>query len=381
LIACVGGLLAAAPPGARAQTPADMPPLPVMATTGRFVQIEAPGAVCAAVSDARGLLAIGHRGLSGVGVTLVALGADGQPAPAVPAVQAALPRPAAVAADANGALGVVFHPRLPLLYVWQDAPCPSPSAPAMASFDHLVVYDVSDGRLAVATNAARGAGYACGQAAGYLGTDPEGRRLFVPNLVDPGSGRSAIGYFPLATNGLPLSVEGVCEPVRADVADFQALPTGRGFMAPSERVVLVPVHHGLLVWDTANRVAEMGRVMVPGAPVLGFAGANPDGQVVYWAGAGASLLFLFAHVDGYPSLLPQRHTVAGASFQSPPVAMRGRVPLLAVGGANAVHLIPLKADGTFGGEGETLAVAKPSVTALAYSVKFDRLYIPVEKLP
>jgi hypothetical protein len=54
---------------------------------------------------------------------------------------------------------------------------------------------------------------------------------------------------------------------------------------------------------------------------------------------------------------------------------------VAVGGVNRVHLIALDAQGRMKAERQDVSVQNPTITALAYSEKFDRLYVAVEKLP
>src|SRR5204862_25722 len=62
--------------------------------------------------------------------------------------------PDVLSGNANYALGLLFHPRLPLLYVWQDIKAPPadkqenhPEFADYLEFDHLLIYEVKDGAL------------------------------------------------------------------------------------------------------------------------------------------------------------------------------------------------------------------------------------------
>ena len=119
------------------------------------VQVVSPQAHCAAISDSLGLIAIANRAITGKGgeVSIFGLDARGQdcghahascataaqarqqaahpaatpalPLPPKPLYTITLPRPASLAAFGNGAISMAFHPRLPLLYVWQDTTGPA----------------------------------------------------------------------------------------------------------------------------------------------------------------------------------------------------------------------------------------------------------------
>ena len=61
-----------------------------------------------------------------------------------------LAKPAALAARATYPLAITFHPKLPLLYVWQDIEAVTPraeatDAPVYKEFDHVLVYDIDRG--------------------------------------------------------------------------------------------------------------------------------------------------------------------------------------------------------------------------------------------
>src|SRR5262245_9135539 len=82
------------------------------------VPLVAPGATCAAAGDGAGLVAVGQKVSKEAQVSLFRLDAQGQPGAAPVVVK--LPKPPALAARETYPLSLVFHPSLPLLYVWQD---------------------------------------------------------------------------------------------------------------------------------------------------------------------------------------------------------------------------------------------------------------------
>jgi len=392
LVAFAFGSAASSLHGQSKASPAENP------IAGKFVQIPAPNATCATVSDLHGLVVVGQKGLAKYHLSAFQLdekGAlKGQPA------RTLLPRPASVKKFTNYPLGVFFHPKLPLLYVWQDIAGPKPDTPGgkaiFSAFHHLLIFRVEDGKLKSAGAFARGADFAYGQGWGLIATDPAGKRIFMPNMRDPRSGRPAIGYYDLDEKGMPkpvpVPIEGSLDgrglnkfkmeirPTRIDVGHFRNFPTGRGFLAPSAKVVVFSGVHGPAVWDTENRRASLGLVYVPGMPGDCMIAGHPKLPVVFGAGGDRDVAFRIEHADGYPTLLPQTTSVPDAKFQSAPVVMRGRENRLAIGGVGKVHVLPLDNEGRFTGPAINVAVNGGAVHAIAYSERFDRLYVAVEKV-
>src|SRR4051812_25529781 len=114
-----------------------------------LVRVVAPAARCMAVSDTHGLIAVGHHAKGAdAPVSVFKLGSDGTPTG--DPVRLTHLRPAALEKIPVAALGVAFHPSLPLLYVWQDLDGPSipvtlvrkwrTDAAELAAFDHLLIY-------------------------------------------------------------------------------------------------------------------------------------------------------------------------------------------------------------------------------------------------
>ncbi|MFA5042502.1 MAG: hypothetical protein WC381_07100 [Kiritimatiellia bacterium] len=350
----------------------------------RVIQVAAPGAVCAAAQDDTARLAVGVRGTGECHIAVFPLGPAGNVLTGGVA-RVGLPKIAALKDYTPYPLDMAWHPRLPLLYVWQDAAGPGAAVPANSpvfrEFDHLAVYSLTGGVLQCVRSYARGSNYVWGQTTGRIALDPEGKRLFLPNLRDAKTGRSQIGYLVLDTNGLPVAVEDRVEPVAVDVGDLRANPSGLGFVVATPRAAIFSGIAGPVTWDTENRRAALNCLMVRGVPADCFVGAGAQSAAVFGAARNGNFVYRVAQVDGFLTMLPQVMTVAGAAFAAPPVAMPGKPDRLAIGGANKIHFLPLDAAGSLTEPVEELAVACPAVRALAYSRKFDRLYVAVEELP
>lgn len=371
--------------------------------TGFVTRIAAPLATCSAVSDELGLLVLGQKSQAEHHLSAFRLDAEGRPGAEPERIR--LPLPASLQGLSVVPLGLAFHPRLPLLYVWQDVTAPAAgSAQAKAvpvDFDHLVVFDVTDGALQPRAAFARGGEFAFGQERGAIGISVAGDLLALPNLRDAAAvsktdDGAAIGAYELGTNGLPVPVR-VPIPGSLDgfglskfdmqvvvrmihVGGFHPLPTGHGFFVPTRDTVLFSGYTGPGLWDTGNRSAELNYLYVANM-VTCLIGGHRDIPVVYGARLDSGYLVAMRLAEGYPTLMPQVVIHSYRQFRSTPVVMTAPSPRLAIGGVNAVHVQPLGPDGMFVGTPTTIAVASPSVETLAYSDKHHRLYVPVEKTP
>ena len=351
--------------------------------TNRCCQVVAPAATCAAVSDELGLLAIGFHGPADYQLALYKL--DGTGTPVLPPVQIALPRAAALKSSTNYALSVAFHPKLPLLYVWQDlagsATPYSTNNPAYTQFDHLLIYAINNGQLQLVQSHARGLQYACGQSIGSIALDPVGKRIFLPNLRDPAADtKCGLGYFNLDATGLPLVFDEKVALGYVEMSDFHSLPTGMGICVVTDTVVIVSGVHGPATWDTENRRAFFDLAAIGGAGTY-YIGGHPKLPVVYGTQPGGGWVVRMEHADGYVTMMPQTIIYPNAGFQSFPVVMAGKAHRLVIGGPNWLYALPLDAEGKFTGATEAFRVNAPAVLALTYSMKYDRLYAGVEKAP
>ncbi len=349
--------------------------------SGRVVQVAVADAVCAAVRDASDAprLAVGVRGTGDWHLAVMPLDQRGNVLTGA-TERIGFPQTEALLAYHPYPLDAAWHPRLPLLYVWRDLAGPAMVNPApnpvVREFDHLAVYSLTGGVLRLVGSYARGSDYAWGQATGRMALDPEGKRLFLPNLQP-----ARIGYLVLLTNGLPLAVEGRADPVAVNVGRVGLNPPGFGFLAASDRVVIFSGSFGPVTWDTENRRAALNSVRVRGLTGKCFLGGHPQLAAVFGAAQNGGLLYRVEQADGFLTMLPQVLTIPGAAFTAPPVVWPGKPDRVIIGGVNKIHAVPLDAAGRLTDAYEELPVASRAVKALAYSRKFDRLYVAVEKLP
>lgn len=371
--------------------------------------VPVPGASVAAVSDAAGLLVVGRQNPDPKArddrhLAVFRLGPDGLPA-ADPA-WITLPKPPALADESNYAVGLLFHPSLPVLYVWQDVTAPPPEKqekdPAFTKwldFDHLVIFSVKDGTLQPIASGASGAGFHCGLSGGTIGLDYEGKTLFVPNVTGESPTSGAIAFYSLDANGLPGEQPGFeQEPGKAaqrmslskkaedkenrdmtvprDQKLYRYFPTGQGWFAGREAVIMGG-YNGCMVGDFHNGSLRQAWFTLPLLQGHCTLAGHPTAPAVYLAMHDHNHLYAIAQIDGYLTQLPQDATLTGAHFIGLPVVM-GKRAKIAIGDnlLKAVHLFGLRPDGMLDGTGEQFSVKVTGpVRGLAYSEKFDRLYV------
>ncbi len=393
-----GEVLAAVLPREFEVTPVVLPEVPAFVTP-----VVAPRALCAAVSEAASLLVVGHQGTNGQHLSVFRLDAGGRIA-GEPA-RLALPKPAVLATNGNYPLGLLFHPRLPVLYVWQDIAAPAqdkqeahPGFKDWLEFDHLLIYAVKPAGLELVETAAHGAGFHCGLSGGTVGLDAAGRMLFLPNSVGGTWDEAGIAYYALDERGMPVDADEVDAGKKKDrpekpklltsrfartVASLQRkrthryYPSGAGWVAGAE-AMMMGGYSGCMSADFQRgglRQVWFNTLEHVGACVLG---GHPVQPAVYLAMQGTPRLFQLAHADGYISLLPQVATVKGGQLFGAPVVLT-RQNLVAVGGGKLVHLFGLEADGRLNGRVEQFAVGSASVRGMAYAEKGGRLYVPVDR--
>lgn len=400
-------------------TPTEIKKLP-------YVQpLLAPGATCAAVSEAVGKLAIGQKVGKDAQVSLYALDAAGKPTGAPVVLK--LPKPATLAPRQAYPLSLAFHPNLPLLYVWQDVEAlagdPVPRTdPAWKDFDHLLVYAVDGVAPELLLSLCRGPRFHTGCIAGSVHPDAAGGKLYVPNMRfgpknPPDS--SAVGWFSLDGDGLPVAAaeepkkaSPVLTPAQAAtgrsarVAALRAVvaadkpvgafrhtpektygfhwwPSGAGFIPYSRDVFIACGPYGPVTWNSADRRARAQVFLMPVNFVSYYTtriAAHPTQPVVFASVVGYSYAHRIEHAEGYLTLAPQVVLLENATLKTPPVVM-GKRNLVAFGGPNALYLAPINADGKFKEEAGMLVGVQAAVAeGIAWSEKFERLYVAVEKL-
>jgi hypothetical protein len=433
-ILTLGARPAAAQP-ASAPTRREMPITGTTGTFDRLVSVPAGSARAIVVSDVAGVLAAAHpvdmKQTGGPHISLYRLNSDGL-LDAAPPRQITLPVPDGAGEVRNFALAMAAHPKLPLLYVWQDMVVPEPARPlpkaeAAAAeaklltdgFEHLHVYDLSSAEPRHVQSFATGPGYHRGARAGAIAFDLEAERLFVPNLrrVGPtGEGMPSIGFFKLDDAGRivddsegEVAVGATATKAKDDGAvrlaarkayleqvrsgrvlprntrnaaaisyTFGGYPAGLGFVPVNEHVTVVAGALGIVTWDESNRRARFNNVgfyPLVGVGYLYRLSLHPKLPVIFVSGLNSGWIYRMEHVDGFPTLVPQRGVLAGVTaIASPPVTVGDR-PLVAVGGKEALHLVEIDAAGMFTGKRTDVPLKNPSVSAVEYSRKFDRLYV------
>ena len=156
----------------------------------------AQSARCIALSEEHSLLAFGHDASNADGqVSLVRLDAKGTPLAYSTAIK--LPRPNGLGKYVNYVTGIGFHPKLPLLYVWQDINVnysnPPPPAPAeIKNFDHLHIFNVAGEAPELLVSLCRGPDFIYGQQAGGIAVDGGGSCSMCPIFVRPRTPAAAI---------------------------------------------------------------------------------------------------------------------------------------------------------------------------------------------
>ena len=400
-------------------------PLPFVTT------VIAPAARHSAVSDVAGMLAVGHRPKSPTPVSFFRLDAQGQIVPG-DSVTITLPKPATFGERPNQVLGLLCHPRWPLLYVWQDVePLPDnlPTDPSVsAEFDHLLIYSLDEAQPKLILATARGPDFYCGSAAGGFALNSAATRLYVPNMQQLDRTKklvSTIGWFELDPDGLPafappnsppegakpIAPSPLSDPAAATAArtakiaaieqakaagqplvlrkymeattyTFSSAPAPYCYAPFNDDAIFLAGHSGPVSWVLSDRlgrycyfylqpyVAYRYRVAVhPTAPSVYIATLVYDGRINR-----------MEHADGQFTLTPQTMTNDNLVYYSTPIVL-AKTNQLAIGANGRICLIDLDAEGKFKPSAVQMTVNNPTVEAIAWSPKFEKLYVPVEKMP
>jgi hypothetical protein len=372
-----------------------------------LVSVPAPDARAVALSESLGLLAFCHdRNYADAQVSLVRLDAKGNPAAYATTLK--LPKPAALTKVNNYALAAAFHPRLPLLYVWQDHALnytnpPPPLPPEAKDFDHLCVYNVAKDPPELVVALCRGHEFPFAKQAGGLAVDRTGEHLYVPNIRDAKNlGFERFGRFPLDADGLPrLDDKDAKLPLPARAKRLTELNAAKGTVPPQltpiEYVNIFPFSYfgaghtlvsvsrdavigggpyGLVTWRPDDKdVALIGLpIKLPGSTLLT---TDPTRPLLYVTRGGTDSVFRVGNDEGYLTLLPLQITFPDTLLTSPPAVLT-KGSRLAVGGHYHVYVVGLDKEGRPAKDATRVRVLNPQVRALVYSERFDRLYVGVE---
>jgi hypothetical protein len=375
-----------------------------------LVPVPAPDARWVALSESLGLLAFCHdRDYQGANISLVRLDAKGKPAAS--AMSWKLPRPTApgLAKIPTYAVSAAFHPKLPLLYVWQDIaiPVPNPPQPLPADakpLDHLCIYNVAKDPPELVLSLCRGDEYLYGLSGGAVAVSPGGTHLYVPNLRDPKNfSFYKFGRYPLDADGLPLLDDKLAKQPTAvrvkaladqnagksvyppqvtpleyvNLFPFNFVGAGHSFHFASADAVVVGGYMGLMTWRADDKIVTLHGLPLK-TPSNTLLGAHPKLPVVFATRAPSDSVFRVEHAEGYLSLLPRQLTFPKTRLTSPPVVLV-KANKLAVGGYYHVYVADLDEKGNVRPEVTRVRVLNPNVRALVYSERFDRLYVGVEQ--
>jgi hypothetical protein len=389
-----------------AQPQITLPPAKV-GSVPPLIPVPVPPPFAVSLSEAQGLLAFAHeRSYPDAHLSLVKLDAKGNPAAYCTSWK--LPRPPEPLAKAGfSALAVALHPKLPLLYVWQDVGLNNAAAltaqpPEWAAFDHLLIYNVAKEQPDLIVTMCRGEQTHFGLIAGSLAVDPGGAFLYVPSVCEGKTRFLHFGRFRLDADGLPLiddadtklplpvrvkklaerNVAKTVHPAQITPIEYvQVLPMSsyggaHSFNLLSRDVIVTGGPYGVITWRPDDKLATMhaiplkqgGQTLVSVHPTLPFLFATTSNNDSF---------FRVAHAEGYLSQLPLQITLPDTRLYSAPVAFdKGK--RIAVGGHYHVYVVGLDAKGDPEPAVTKVPALSPAVRTVVYSERFDRLYVGVE---
>jgi 6-phosphogluconolactonase (cycloisomerase 2 family) len=372
----------------------------------RLVPVMAHQARCVALSDRLGLLAFGHdKTVGDDDVSLFKL--DDKGIPSAKAITWKLPSHLVLAKDGNYPLSMTFHPKLPLLYIWQEAnlnyTAATIKAPPAAfwEFDHLIIYDVSKSPPELVIGLCRGEDYLFGQQGGAVAIDPEGAFLYIPNVREkPNRALWKFGRFPLDSEGLPKVLEKefpreekLKELIKWNakktptpeertppdhVNTFAPNPFGSVMsMVPLNReVILAGGTKGVMTWRPEDKIVALNALPLK-FHNPSYLAVHPKLPAVFVCRPPSDSLFRVEQVDGYWTLLPRQYVFPETKLTSMPAVLT-KSNQVAVGGHHFVYLLSLDSEGHPQPEVVQMQVFNPGVRALVYSEKFDRLYVSMD---
>jgi hypothetical protein len=392
------------PAGANAQPQVTLPAAKV-GCVPNLVPVAVPSPFTAALSETHGLLAFTSEHTADAHLSLVKLDAKGNPA--AYSTSWKLPKPVdALAKAGTYPLSVAFHPKLPLLYVWQDVNLNyglqiTSLPPEWKQVDHLLIYNITKETPELVVALCRGEDAMHGAQGGMVTVDKAGEYLYVPNLRDK-SGWIHFGRFRLDADGLPIAddadvklpfadrvkklterniTKGVA-PVQQTPVEYQYLHqmgpfgTGHCFHLLAKDVILSCGQTGVMTWRPEDKVVAVHGMALKttGNHLLGV---HPSLPFLFVTAANTDSFYRVGHSEGYLSMLPLQITLPDTRLFSAPVAF-DKGSRVAVGGNYHVYIVSLDAKGEPQPAVTKVPVLTPTARALVYSEKFDRLYVGVE---
>ncbi len=91
-------------------------------------------------------------------------------------------------------------------------------------------------------------------------------------------------------------------------------------------------------------------------------------------------IFWMEHADGYLTLTPQTLTLDNVVIHTPPLVLP-KTNQLIIGANGRICAVELGDAGRLTTKATQMTVNNPTVEALAWSDRFNRLYVPIEKTP
>ena len=365
-------------------------------------QVVVADAQCASVNDAGTLLVVGRRSATEQHLAVFHLDAMG--APTGEPAWITMPKPETLADKASYALGLLFHPRLPVLYVWQDVDASAkendPERPKYAEFDHLLVYAIKDGALELVQTGSPGSAFRCGFSAGTVGFDYGEKNLFVPNAMGESWTEAGVTSYTLDEEGMPGEEPEAPSPTKAKLIKNYTpsknakktphlvpqprklhtshyYPSGTGWYAGSEALIMGG-YAGCLMFDLHEGALRQTWFGLPDLAGPCTIAPHPTLPTLYMALQDNTHFYAVAQAYGFVSLMPQVATVTGTHFAGMPAVITKHARV-AIGDAKSLHLLGLRDDGKLDGMDEQLKLPAAIVKGYAYSEKNDRLYVAVDK--
>lgn len=380
-----------------------MLPPPKAGTLANLTRVMVPETRNVALGEAQSMLAFCHALTYPAGhVSLVKLDAKGNPAPY--AISWKVPHPPALVKHPNFAISAAFHPKLPLLYVWQDLNIPytnpPPTTPAeLMTFDHLHIYSLAKEPPELIASLCRGPQYQFGFHGGQVIVDAAAEHLYVPNLREvKNPGVLIFGRYKLDADGLPFVDDVQAKqpaPARAKAlsaanpAPQQICPfdyvyvfpmnqwgAGHSFIPMGKDAILSSSYYGAMTWRPNDKPFQLY-----GLPLRTRGNhllcAHPTLPAVFATAADTDSFSRCEQADGFVTGLPRQYTLEKHRFTSVP-AVLPKQKVLAIGGQHHVYVFNLDDLGYPSLEATKVQVFNPDVRSLVYSEKFDRLYVGVE---
>jgi hypothetical protein len=382
-------------------------PAPKVGACPTLSPVPVPPALSVSLSEAQGLLAFAHeRSYREAHLSLVKLDAKGNPAPNCKSWMVPRP-PEALAKSQYSVVAVALHPKLPVLYAWQDvglnyAAALTAQPPEWLQFDHLLVYNIAKDPPELMVSLCRGETTHFGTSGGSLLVDTAGEFLYVPSVCDAKDRYLRAGRFRLDADGLPLVDDADAKlplPARLKklaernaartvavaqmtpveyVHTFPLTPSGgaHSFNILSKDLIVSGCWHGVWSWRPGDKLATVE--FLP----LKFAGTtlvapHPTLPYLFATATNTDSFFRVAHSEGHLSLLPLQITLPETRLFSAPVAIE-KGSRIAVGGHYHVYLVALDKNGDPQPDVLKVPVLAAAARTLVFSERWQRLYVGVE---